>query len=80
MNMANCSHCRGSQDMVCIWHMYEEFEMNNKNVMSSSYFYPSLENATRQSKTAVAATQRMGPSRKPGQDCQEEQLPASVMR
>jgi hypothetical protein len=34
--------------------MYEELEMNNKNVMSSSYFYPSSENATRQSKTAVA--------------------------
>jgi hypothetical protein len=32
----------------------EELEMNNKNVMSSSYFYPSSENATQQSKTAAS--------------------------
>jgi hypothetical protein len=54
MNMASCSPCCGSQDMVCIWHMCEELESNNKNVMSSSYFYPSSENAARQSKTAAA--------------------------
>jgi hypothetical protein len=34
--------------------MCEELETDHKNVMSSSYFYLSSKNATRQSKTAAA--------------------------
>jgi hypothetical protein len=49
-------------------------------------FLPLIRKCNRQPKTAAAlkflppATQIMGPSRKPGQDCQGEQVSASVMR
>jgi hypothetical protein len=42
------------QDMARIQYVCEEPETNNKNIVSSSYFYPSSEKATRRPKIVAA--------------------------